>query len=125
MWHCARQQTAGTLGTAIAAATALAAAGATHPDGATIAVAAAVLVCRVPGLKTKLTAADMAVLDAGDISWVSGVQLLAQQQLLLVMFQVRTVHIRCVLRTYSSSSRSVQRSWRSASTGAATSTPER
>jgi hypothetical protein len=31
----------------------------------------------------------MAVLDAGDISWVSDVQLLAQQQLLLIMFQVR------------------------------------
>jgi hypothetical protein len=56
----------------------------------------AVVVCRVPGLKTKLTAADLAVLDAGDISWVSDVQLLAQQQLLLVMFQVRTVHVRCV-----------------------------
>ncbi|WIA34924.1 hypothetical protein OEZ86_013208 [Tetradesmus obliquus] len=45
------------------------------------------LTYQVPGLKTKLTAADMAVPDAGDISWVSDMQLLAQQQLLLVMFQ--------------------------------------
>lgn len=78
---CSQHSTVG-----VAAAVANAVAAASVP-------AAAVLVCRVPGLKTKLTAADMAVLDAGNISWVSDVQLLAQQQLLLVMFQVRTVHM--------------------------------